>query len=211
MADRDTDPVDQDARDVHSEPYELVESHDEFNDERNLSFAVPDQGSTDAGGRATLLFRCREHVERGYKVLLGVTPSVTGIVPHRERIVELAARLGDSNNEVEYYQGALAAYAEIFGTGETAVVVPLELRFDTMPVRVLTWWWSEHGVARAAGSLMGGGAQVLADAVVADQVVAQIQKSRPFRFDLLAARAKIVEFVSRCEGWWEGTTSTGGS
>lgn len=74
LADRDTDPVDQDARDVHSEPYELVESHDEFNDERNLSFAVPDQGSTDAGGRATLLFRCREHVERGYKVLLGVTP-----------------------------------------------------------------------------------------------------------------------------------------
>lgn len=51
--------------------------------------------------------------------------------------------------------------------------------------------------------------EVVADAVVADQVVVEIQESRPFRFDLLAARQKVVEFVSRCEGWWARTTSGG--
>ena len=155
LADRDTGLADQEATKMESQPYELVESLDEFNDERKLSLVVRDKGTTDAGERATLMFSCRAHVEHGYKVLLVVTPSVRGIVPHRERIDELAARLGESDNQVEYYHDALAAYAEIFGTGETAVVVPVELRFDTKPMRVLTWWWSEHGVARGAGSLIG--------------------------------------------------------
>ena len=204
LRDQDTRSEDQDVGDVNSEPHELVESRDESSGERRLSLTLWDQRTPDMAGHATLLFSCREHVERGYRVLLGVTRGVMGVVPNREGIDGLAARLGEPHNEVEYYRRALAAYAEIFGTGETAVVVPVQLRFDTAPARVLTWWWSEHGVARGASSLIGGGAEVLAEAVVADQATARIQESRPFTFDLVAARPKLGEFVSRCEGWWDG-------
>lgn len=206
LAERDTNLADREA--VGTE-YELVESLDEFNREQELSLLMPDSSGIDVGARAVLLFTCRAHVEHGYKVLLGVTPSVGGIAPRRETIDDLAERLGNSDSEVEYYHDALAAYAEIHGTGETAVVVPVELRFDSRPSRVVTWWWAKHGVTRGAVSLIGGGLQVVADAVVADQVEVQIQESRPFRFDLLAARPKVAEFVSRCGGWWERVTNGG--
>ena len=142
LAERDTGLADQEAVDTGSEPYELVESQDELNGEKKLSLLLPDNEVTDAGDRATLLFTCRAHVERGYKVLVGVTPSVSGIAPRRERIDELAERLGESDSQVAYYRDALAAYAELFGTGEAAVVVPV---------------WSFASTRSRRGWSLGGG------------------------------------------------------
>ena len=207
LVDHDAGLTEREAVNREPEPHALVESLDEFNGEPELSLMVPDAARPT---RATLLFSCRAHVEHGYKVLVGVTPSVSGIMPRWEPINQLAERLGESDDQVEYYHNALATYAEIFGTGKTAVVVPVTLRFDSKPSKVLTWWWSKHGVARGAISLIGGGVEVVVDAVIADQVITHIQDSPPFTFDLLTARPKVVEFVSRCEDWWQGTTDLGG-
>lgn len=99
----------------------------------------------------------------------------------------------------------MKAYALQEGTGDTAVVVSVKLRFDERPMRTVTWWWEDGGAVRAAISLIGGGSEIVVDAVNADRAIATVHRSPTFRFDLLKARPAISDFVIRCVEMWEVT------
>ena len=185
---------------------------DEFSDEQRLTVSIQSARLTETNARegASLVFHCREG-EDDNPLLVALIPSgSSGIEPRREPIADAAAQLAadDADGESEgsdwsYHRAVLEAYAGRVGTGDTAVLVPVKLRFDEKPMRAVTWWWADGDAGNAAISLLGGGFDILVEAVKADRAIAKIHRSPTFRFDLSAARPAISEFVARCVETWE--------
>ena len=194
---------------------DLKMTTDEFTDDQRLTVTIQSERLTETNARegAALIFQCRGGVaDSPLLVSLMVPSGVSGIEPRREMIADVASRLAASDVDVKsgesdesYYQLALKVYALREGTGDTALVVPVKLRFDDRPMRTLTWWWTERRAVKGAISLVGGGSDVVVDAVNADRAIAKIHQSPTFRFDLLEARAAISEFIVRCGAIWEAT------
>ena len=127
-------------------------------------------------------------------------------------ITDLASQLAatdidgkDGGLDMSDYKAVLEAYALREGTGETAVVVPVSLRFDEKPTHNATWWYAEASAVKSAVSLIGVTTDLVVNAVHADTAIAKIHRSPTFRFDLMDARPVLSEFIIQCVEIWEAT------
>lgn len=159
----------------------ITDTADEFTDERKLQIQLMSETKA-----AALFFRC-EFEEYCYgrrpraRLAVYAVSELTRIVPRRE------AKVGE------------------VGDVERVLV---QLRVDQAPALRSTWWWIAPdmrslglAVSPPFGNRCDEDEQLLREAVDGQRLIAKVQTSNVFQFDLAAARNDLVEFTRRCAAW----------
>ena len=84
----------------------------------------------------------------------------------------------------------------------------VQLRVDRATALRSTWWWVASGgrslgaaVSPPFGNFCNEDEQLLREAVNGQRLIAKIQASTTFQFDVGGARDHLVEFTRRCAAW----------
>ena len=159
----------------------LTDTTDEFTDERKLQIQL-----TSDAEAAAMFFRCEFH-----EYCYGRRPRARLAVYAPDELARIVPREAERGGEV----------------GDVDRVL-VQLRVDRATALRSTWWWIAPGgrslgaaVSPPFGNFCNEDEQLLREAVNGQRLIAKVQASTTFEFDVGNAHDDLVEFTRRCAAW----------